>query len=133
MALGKAVVSTPYAHATELLNDGHGILVPFGDSAAIASATVALLRDRERLEAMQRRAYQRGRLMVWPALAGQLVGLVGATKATPPVSEHLAQIGIGGLLRICDDTGILQHSVHDIPDRAHGYCVDDNEIGRSHV
>lgn len=126
MALGKAVVSTPYAHATELLDDGHGILVPFGDSPAIASAIVTLLNDRERLEAMQRRAYQRGRLMIWPALAAQFVGLVGAAMTTSRVSEHPAHVGIGGLLRICDDTGILQHSVHDIPDRAHGYCVDDN-------
>jgi glycosyltransferase involved in cell wall biosynthesis len=126
MALGKAVVSTPYAHAAELLDDGHGILVPFGDSTAIARAIVALFSDRERLGEMQRRAYQRGRLMIWPALAAELAGLVSATSVTPRVSEHSAHVGIGGLLRICDDTGILQHSVHDIPDRAHGYCVDDN-------
>src|SRR3546814_13120082 len=75
---------------------------------------------------MQRRAYQRGRLMIWPALAAELAGLVSATSVTPRVSEHSAHAGIGGLLRICDDTGILQPSVHDIPDRAHGYCVSDN-------
>lgn len=126
MSLGKAVVSTPYAHATELLDDGHGILVPFGDSPAIAREIVALFNDRERLEAIQQRAYQRGRLMIWPALGGELAGLVDAIKVTPRVPEHSAHVGIGGLLRICDDTGILQHSVHDIPDRAHGYCVDDN-------
>lgn len=126
MSLGKAVVSTPYAHATELLDDGHGILVPFADSAAIARAIVALFNDREQLEAIQQRAYQRGRLMTWPALGGELAGLVDAIKVTPRVPEHSAHVGIGGLLRICDDTGILQHSVHDIPDRAHGYCVDDN-------
>lgn len=126
MALGKAVVSTPYAHAAELLDDGHGILVPFGDSTAIARAIVALFGDRERLGEMQRRAYLRGRLVTWPALAAELAGLVSTAKVAPRVSESSAHVGIGGLLRICDDTGILQHSVHDIPDRAHGYCVDDN-------
>ncbi|PQM27495.1 glycosyl transferase family 1 [Sphingopyxis lindanitolerans] len=126
MALGKAVVSTPYVHATELLADGHGILVPFGDSPAIAREIVALLSDRERLGAMQRRAYQRGRQMIWSALAARLVALIDATKVNPWASPIPARVGIDGLLRICDDTGILQHSVHDIPDRAHGYCVDDN-------
>lgn len=126
MALGKAVVSTPYAHAAELLDDGHGILVPFADSAAIARAIVALFNDHEQLETTQRRAYQRGRRMIWAALAAELAGLVSAAKAAPRVADHPANVGIGGLLRICDDTGILQHSVHDIPNRAHGYCVDDN-------
>ena len=126
MALGKAVVSTPYAHATELLDDGHGILVPFGDSRAIADEIVALLSDRDRLGAMQKRAYQRGRLMIWPAFAAQVVAMINAAKATPRTLPHPVHVGINGLLRICDDTGILQHSVHDIPNRAHGYCVDDN-------
>ena len=126
MALGKAVVSTPYAHATELLDNGHGILVPFGDSRAIADEIVALLSDRDRLGAMQRRAYERGRLMIWPAFAAQVVAVIGAVKATQRALPHPAHVGIDGLLRICDDTGILQHSVHDIPNRAHGYCVDDN-------
>ncbi|WP_194953514.1 glycosyltransferase family 4 protein [Sphingopyxis solisilvae] len=126
MALGKAVVSTPYAHATELLDDGHGILVPFGDGQAIADEIVGLLSDRDQLSAMQKRAYQRGRLMIWPAFAAQVLAVINAAKVTPRALPHPAHVGIDGLLRICDDTGILQHSVHDIPNRAHGYCVDDN-------
>jgi len=126
MALGKAVVSTPYVHATELLADGHGILVPFGDSPAIAREIVALLSDPASLGAMQTRAYRRGRQMIWPAFAAHSLALIDAATVNPKISPLPAHVGIEGLLRICDDTGILQHSIHDVPDRAHGYCVDDN-------
>lgn len=126
MALGKAIISTPYLHAAELLCDRHGILVPFGDSPAIAREISGLLGDTDHLHAMQKRAYQRGRQMIWPAFAARSLALIEATKANPRIFPVPAHVGISGLLRICDDTGILQHSVHDIPDRAHGYCVDDN-------
>ncbi len=126
MALGKAVVSTPYLHAIELLADDHGVLVPFHDSAAIAGEINALLGDPDRLHTLQRRAYRRGREMTWPVFAARTRELFEATRITPATAALPERIGIEGLLRICDDTGILQHSVHDVPDRAHGYCVDDN-------
>lgn len=126
VALGKAVVSTPYVHATELLADDHGVLVPFNDSAAIAREIGALLDDPDRLLALQKRAYHRGRDMIWPALAVQCLDVIDTTLIKPAIEAKLSPIGIEGLLRICDDTGILQHSIHNVPDRAHGYCVDDN-------
>jgi glycosyltransferase involved in cell wall biosynthesis len=129
VALGKAVVSTPYAHAAELLADDHGVLVPFGDSAALAREIGALLDTPERLRAIQTRAYQRGRAMVWPTFAARCLDVIGATRIPPmaaPAFAATAQIGIEGVLRICDGTGILQHSIFSVPDRAHGYCVDDN-------
>ena len=126
VALGKAVVSTPYVHATELLAEDHGVLVPFNDSAAIAREVSALLDDPERLRALQQRAYDRGRAMIWPAFAASCLELIDATRSAVPVLPALGTIGIEGLLRICDGTGILQHSIHSVPDRAHGYCVDDN-------
>lgn len=126
VALGKAVISTPYVHATELLADEHGIFVPFNDSGRIAEEVVGLLDNPERLSALQQRAYMRGRDMVWPRFAEMCLDMIDETKAvTPPLPADLA-IGLSGLLRICDDTGILQHSIHAVPDRAHGYCVDDN-------
>lgn len=126
VALGKAVVSTPYVHATELLADDHGILVPFNDSAAIAREINALLDDPDRLLALQKRAYDRGRDMVWPAFAAQCLDVIERTIIKPVAEAKFAPVGIEGLLRICDDTGIIQHSIHNVPDRAHGYCVDDN-------
>ena len=126
VALGKAVVSTPYVHALELLGEDHGVLVPFGDSAAIAREISALLDDPERLAALQGRAYARGRAMIWPAFAARCLEVVDTVRITQPRLPALRPIGLAALLRLCDDTGILQHSVHSVPDRAHGYCVDDN-------
>ena len=120
------MVSTPYVHAAELLADDHGVLVPFGNSAAIAAAIGALLDNPERLRALQSRAYARGRAMIWPAFAARCLAVIGETRAAPLAAPEFGPIGLTGLLRICDDTGILQHSIHDVPDRAHGYCVDDN-------
>jgi hypothetical protein len=126
VALGKAVVSTPYVHAVELLADNHGVLVPFNDSARIAAEISALLANPEELAALQRRAYDRGRSMIWPLFAEQCLSAIEEVKVSRPPMPEVNVIGISGLLRICDDTGILQHSIHSVPNRAHGYCVDDN-------
>jgi len=126
VALGKAVISTPYVHAVELLADNHGVLVPFNDSEAIANEVRFLLGDADRLRTLQGRAYDRGRDMIWPAFAERSCALIAESRVVPKAAPIPDRIGIEGFLRICDDTGILQHSVHMIPDRAHGYCVDDN-------
>jgi glycosyltransferase involved in cell wall biosynthesis len=70
-AAGKAVISTPYWHAAELLRDQRGILVPFGDPRAIAREVSGLLRDRTRRNTMSENAYKLGREMVWSNTAGQ--------------------------------------------------------------
>jgi glycosyltransferase involved in cell wall biosynthesis len=128
VALGKAVVSTPYAHAVELLADDHGVLVPFKDSPALAHAIGMLLGAPDLLLAMQGRAYHRGRSMIWPEFAA--LSMEVATAVQVQHNAHCAAsssiLGIEGLLRICDGTGIIQHSIFCVPDRAHGYCVDDN-------
>ena len=126
VALGKAVVSTPYVHAAELLADDHGVLVPFNDSAAIAREVGALLDDPVRMRMLQQRAYDRGRAMIWPVFAASCLDLIAATRAAAPAMPAMGAVGLEGLRRICDGTGILQHSIHSVPDRAHGYCVDDN-------
>jgi glycosyltransferase involved in cell wall biosynthesis len=66
---GKAIVSTPYWHAEELLSNGCGILVPFRDSQAIARELIALFKDDKRRDAMRQRAYRLGRTMVWNKVA----------------------------------------------------------------
>src|SRR6185436_18274095 len=70
---GNAVVSTPYWHAAELLTDDRGKLVPFKDSAAIAEAVVALLRDEPARDAMRQNAFRLGREMVWSRVAQRYV------------------------------------------------------------
>jgi glycosyltransferase involved in cell wall biosynthesis len=126
VALGKAVVSTPYAHATELLADDSGVLVPFNDSAAIAREVSALLGNRSRLQTIQMSAYRRGREMIWPAFAARCLDAIAQTRRAQLPPMVVTSVSLNGLLSICDDTGILQHSIHAVPDRTHGYCIDDN-------
>ena len=133
VGVGKAVVSTPYVHATEILGDGHGVLVDFGDSAAFAREINALLgSDRNRIR-LSERAYARGRTMIWPRLAEvamrEIVQMVAAkpqrlptsTVATIPLKPDFSAVE-----RMSDSTGMLQHSIYSVPDRRHGYCIDDN-------
>lgn len=127
VALGKAVVSTPYVHARELLADKAGVLVEAGSSAAIASAVNRLLDDRALLSQIQQRAYAVGRKTIWPRFASASAALVRAAVATPEQEVSLtAAPGIGGFLAMCDATGIAQHAIGIVPDRRHGYCLDDN-------
>lgn len=138
--LGKAIVSTPYWHARELLADGSGILVPFGDAGAMAREVGALLLDHPRRDAMRERAYAASRAMTWPRIGERYLDefsvarhdhwrlrstqrvpvLAGRANASPP-ELHTAH-----LLALSDDTGLFQHAVHTVADRSHGYCVDDN-------
>jgi glycosyltransferase involved in cell wall biosynthesis len=138
--LGKPVVSTPYWHARELLADGRGILVPFGDAAAIGGEIAELLSDGARRQAMCRRAYAVSRSMTWERAAehyvsafenarqGHSIKVVALSdKASPePHNPAAPDMQIGHFLSMCDDTGLFQHAVHSVPDRSHGYCVDDN-------
>ena len=139
--MGKAVVSTAYWHAQELLADGRGVLVPFRDAPAIASAAIDLLGNDARRHAMRKRAYLMGRAMVWPRVAEAYMGAFtqawstnvrgGGAQQRPGrlqlvSSDVLPPLNLGHLLRMTDDTGLYQHAVFDIADRSHGYTTDDN-------
>ncbi len=137
--LGKAVVSTPYWHARELLADGRGILVPFGDARALGGEIAALLIDEVRRAAMGRRAYASSRSMTWTQTAERYLAVFAASRRTAarpaasgtagPVSladRLVPEIRLAHLVSMCDDTGLFQHAVRSLPDRSHGYCTDDN-------
>jgi glycosyltransferase involved in cell wall biosynthesis len=141
---GKAVVSTPYWHARELLADGFGVLVPFNDAKAIGSEIAALLTDDIRRDAIRARAYTVSRSMTWERTAEQYLELFEQAldpRAGPgeiaPVGRKLSALvarispepKFDAFIAMCDDTGLFQHAVHSIPDRSHGYCVDDNARG----
>ncbi len=132
VALGKPVVATPYVHARELLADGHGRIVPFRDSAALAREVGDLLADKEARLALAARAYARGRTMTWDRFGEALLGVFagiepraadGVIRAPRPSPTALP---ITAIERLTDDVGILQHSAFSIADRNHGYCIDDN-------
>ncbi len=132
VGVGKVVVSTPYVHATEILADDHGVLVDFGDASAFAREIVDLLCNDDRRNRLAERAYARGRTMLWPCLAeAAMTEVSGAIAARP----HRMKVGndmtalapdFAAVERMSDMTGMLQHSIYSVPDRRHGYCIDDN-------
>ena len=75
VGLGKAIVSTPYLYAEELLAHGRGFLVQFRDAASIARTMNALFDDRDLRSSTERRAYRFGRRMTWPHVAHEYGGL----------------------------------------------------------
>jgi len=123
--VGKAIVSTPYWHARELLADGRGILVPFSDSDATGREIAALLTDDERRQGLCRAAYAYSRPMTWPRTGERYISEFARAMAgnTRP---NLPDMCLTHFLSMCDDTGLLQHAIRSVPDRSHGYCVDDN-------
>lgn len=137
---GKAVISTPYWHAAELLADGRGVLVPFGDSAAIAREVIALLRDEPRRHAMRKQAYKLGREMVWSITArrymqsferARVEGAAWsrktfAVKTLDQTPRDLPELRLNHLSRMTDSTGIFQHAVFTVPNFSEGHCTDDN-------
>jgi glycosyltransferase involved in cell wall biosynthesis len=135
MGAGTAVVSTPYWHAQELLAEGRGYLFPFGDSAALGAAVTALLSDPANLERVRASAHAYTRPMLWPRVGRQILELAtraiteappGARRASPPRASSLPDLRLDHLLRLTDDTGIIQHATYTVPARRSGYCVDDN-------
>lgn len=131
IGLGKPVVSTPYLHAAELLADGHGILVPPRDAAALSEAVLNLLDEDDTREALAGRAYARGRELLWPRAVERAVALMEAANTVRPhvsrfTSRRPLRPSIEAVKRMTDGTGMLQHGIHTVPDRNHGYCIDDN-------
>ncbi len=138
--LGKAVVSTPYWHAQELLAEGRGVLVPFNDPKEIGTEIAGLLTDHARRNAMRKLAYSSSRSMIWERTAERYMEVFDRARRARPLrviarrSESAVVLDISTtppmqlshFLSMCDDTGLLQHAVCSVPDRAHGYCVDDN-------
>ncbi|MCT0229603.1 glycosyltransferase family 4 protein [Synechococcus sp. CS-1324] len=137
---GKAVISTPYWHAEELLADGRGVLVPFRDSDAIAKALIGLLLDDVRRHAMRKQAYLLGRGMIWSHTAtlyyasferarlerGNGSALHALLTPLGQEPRELPVMRLVHLQRISDSTGIYQHAKYTLPNFKEGYCTDDN-------
>ncbi|CAN5387513.1 glycosyltransferase family 4 protein [soil metagenome] len=132
VGMGKAIVSTPYVQAEEILGKDVGTLVPFGDAEAMGEAIGALLADQSALDAFSARAYALGRQMIWSELARNVRDLVMEARAAEPARlvprRNYAALApdASAVFRMSDSTGMLQHGILSIPDRAHGYCIDDN-------
>jgi glycosyltransferase involved in cell wall biosynthesis len=133
IGLGKPVVSTPYIHARELLAADHGRIVDFRDSVGFAREISALLHDDETRDMLRHRAYSLGRTMIWPRYAEAVMKQMQVIRDAVPVRIVAAAnraipeaVSFQAIERLSDATGMYQHSLYSVPDRNHGYCIDDN-------
>jgi glycosyltransferase involved in cell wall biosynthesis len=140
LGAGKAIISTPYWHAQELLADGRGILVPFDDPASIAQAVTRLLDNDAERHAMRKRAYLHSRGTTWQRTAQAYMASFQRARTErilrprPSLQDILAArstdelpaLDLAHLRHMTDDTGILQHAVFSVPNCKEGYTTDDN-------
>jgi glycosyltransferase involved in cell wall biosynthesis len=140
LSAGKAIISTPYLHAIELLDDERGVLVPFDDPQAIAAKTIELLDNGTARHAMRKRAYLYARDMVWDRVAQQYMGsfervynerlrkprATFSAQNTEKALDRLPTIKLDHLRRMTDHTGIVEHAVFNVPNYPEGYSTDDN-------
>jgi glycosyltransferase involved in cell wall biosynthesis len=148
VGMGTAVVSTPFWYAQELLAEGRGCLVPFNDPAGSAARINHLLDHEDERNEIRKKGYQFGRTAVWKAVGAKYLNLVAEIlertidRPIPQYTERpdaerperpdswilggLPEINLQHMRIMTDGTGILQHAKYSIPDRTHGYCVDDN-------
>lgn len=136
---GKAVVSTPYWAAEELLSENRGKLVDFSDPKGLANSIIDILNNDSLFNRYRRCAYDYGRNITWPKIGSEYwklfiekpfhdklltktfthkKGEVSLTEVPEPSLDHLKNL--------TDDTGLIQHAKFILPDRNHGYCTDDN-------
>lgn len=137
---GKAVISTPYSYALDLLADGQGLIVPFRDSKAIAEGVNRMLSHEAERNAMRKKAYALGRDMIWSEVARRYMDSFDKARdnamrvpalLSPPKSftvspDKIPALKLDHLERMTDDTGLLQHAVFGVPNYREGYCTDDN-------
>src|SRR5512136_1751380 len=140
LGAGKAVISTPYWYAEEMLADGRGALVPFKDPAALAAQVIELLHNEAQRHAMRKRAYLFGRAMIWPQVARRYMESFDRARAErrhfiPPgftarvLDKHpgeLPPLKLDHLHHMTDETGMLQHAIFTVPNYREGYTTDDN-------
>ncbi len=140
LSAGKAIISTPYLHAIELLDQERGTLVPFDDPEAIATKTVELLDNATARHAMRKRAYLYARDMVWNRVAQKYMKsferiynerlrsprATYSAQNTEKNLDRLPAIKLDHLLRMTDATGMIEHAVFVIPNYPEGYSTDDN-------
>ncbi len=138
---GKAVVSTPYWYAEEMLANDRGLQTPFGDSTGMADRILFLLNNETERHAMRKRAYLYGREMIWPQVAERYLesferarrerlfrpqAAFASQWLSAPTLPSLPPVNLDHLWRMTDHTGLLQHAVYTIPNYSEGYTTDDN-------
>jgi glycosyltransferase involved in cell wall biosynthesis len=136
VGMGKAVISTPYLYAEELLSEGRGRLVGFDDAAGLAETVNELIENEASRHRMRKRGYEYGRQMIWSEVGQRYSELFAnvAIRSAPRITVasdvasqvfEFPEIRLDHLIRLTDDTGVMQHASYGIPDRRNGYSTDD--------
>lgn len=141
LGFGKAVVSTPYWHAAEMMAEGRGSLVKFDDHESVSDAINKLLDDDVARAQQRKKAYEYTRSMVWPNVAQQYLNLFAEVceqrsqqtiprskmkPMDPAEAEELSEVKLDHLVRLTDDVGVMHRAKATVPDRNKGYRTDDN-------
>jgi glycosyltransferase involved in cell wall biosynthesis len=142
MGMGKAIVSTPYWYAQEMLSENRGLLVDFGDNDGFKKSLLYLIENPEECNGMRKKAYDFGRKMTWENVGKEYNTVF--TKALKNYNIHpemqnrfnflpiqLPEIKLDHLKLLTDDVGIIQHTNLGVPARRYGYSTDD--VGRALV
>ncbi len=130
IALGKPIVSTPYWHAQEAVTPEIGDLVPFGSVKGFADKLSDLLEDDELREERALNAYHAGRRTIWKRSGERYLKAFNDSLAearSHPITRriHARAPTLAAVKRMSDSCGIYQHGAFGVPDRPHGYCIDD--------
>ena len=140
LGAGKAVISTPYWYAEEMLAEERGVLIPFHDPAALAKQVIDLLDNESKRHAMRKQAYLFGRAMIWSQVADRYMetferaraerrNFIPSRFAVKPLDKRpgeLPPLKLDHLHHMTDNTGMLQHARFTIPNFHEGYSIDDN-------
>ncbi len=140
LGAGKAIISTPYWYATELLAENRGVIVPFENADAIAEAVLHLLENDGERHAMRKRAYLHSRETIWQKAAQKYMTSFQRARfertlhpsaaykddIAMDATDYLPSLNADHMLRLTDDTGILQHAIFSVPNSSEGYTTDDN-------
>jgi glycosyltransferase involved in cell wall biosynthesis len=140
LGAGRAVVSTPYWYAEEMLAEERGVLVPFHDPVTLAEQVNHLLDNEGKRHAMRKRAYLFGRDMIWPQVARRYMESFERARAerrhfapadfvVKPLDKRpgeLPPLKLDHLHNMTDKTGVLQHALFTVPNYREGYTTDDN-------
>lgn len=118
LGTGRAVISTEFAQAKEILSSDVGRLVPIEDSQALSLALLDLLSDEEKLKQMDRNAYDKTRYMLWSNVAQKYISLLARVI--------IPSIKLNHLFAMTDEVGLFQFATFDIPNKDFGYTLDDN-------
>lgn len=143
LGLGKPIVSTPFIYAEEMLGDGCGVLVPFNDASQLGKALARLINDKDYRRQVAAKALVKGKSMQWSTVSLSYAKVVRSVSKTYQVAKAKPKAITGvdfsrtdaakfpplsytHLMRLTDDTGLIQHACGPVPNRQLGYTTDDN-------